>query len=577
MYRAAGLKSPVPATLLAFAHANDAVAATPKKLEKQAILSSYFAGLTSPEDLRRAVRFAGGEAFGSTDPRTTGVSGAIMLEAVSAVWSPDRPALRASMIRHGEIAQAVAELVPSSHSVPETGLTLSDLADAFDRLAATGSQQGKREIIADLLRRIAHPREAAYLVRIVLGDMRTGAKEGILQAAIARAFDATLEQVQRALFMIGDLDEVAALAFAKRLHEARFRLFHPLQFMLATPHETARALQSAFGGRTFLAEDKLDGIRAQIHREGDRVAIYSRTMDRIDESFPEIVEAARRAQGSFLADGEIVAVDPAGAIRSFAHLQPRLGRKAPSPSILRRSPVRFAAFDLLYRDGELLLDQPLIERRRRLEQLGGDFLRPQPVQVSTAAEIEAAFSAARDRRNEGLVLKDPQSPYSPGRRGQSWFKLKTHLPTLDCVVTAAEYGHGKRRGKLSDYTFAVWDRDPEHPEASLVNVGKAYSGVTDEEIEKLTELFKSISISDNGRVFRVPPQVVLEIAMDQVQRSTRHASGFSLRFPRIKRIRWDKRPEDADRIDRVRDLFASEANVTNKDHRPPEPELFDPL
>jgi DNA ligase-1 len=196
--------------------------------------------------------------------------------------------------------------------------------------------------------------------------------------------------------------------------------------------------------------------------------------------------------------------------------------------------------------------------------------------VATAAEIESSFCLARDCGNEGLVLKDPESPYSPGRRGQMWLKIKTHLPTLDCVVTAAEYGHGKRRNSLSDYTFAVWDREPGEEGAELVNVGKAYSGVTDAEIAQLTELFHAISLGQRGHVHPVPPRVVLEIACDQIQRSERHASGFALRFPRIKRIRWDKGPKDADRLARVIEIYQSTHNFGRTAiGSPPEPTLFD--
>lgn len=203
--------------------------------------------------------------------------------------------------------------------------------------------------------------------------------------------------------------------------------------------------------------------------------------------------------------------------------------------------------------------------------------------MTIAAEITGIFDAARNRRNEGIILKDPDSPYSPGRRGQMWFKLKSFLPTLDCVVTAAEYGHGKRRNSLSDYTFAVWDRDPTADAgAALVNIGKAYSGVTDAEIAQLTELFLSLSLGNNGRVHRLPPRVVLEIAFDQVQKSNRHASGYAFRFPRIKCVRWDKRPQDADTLQRVAAIHESAANTAWRDAPPvaappAEPTLFDGL
>jgi DNA ligase-1 len=312
--------------------------------------------------------------------------------------------------------------------------------------------------------------------------------------------------------------------------------------------------------------------------------------------------------GEFLLDGEIVPWCD-GCVLPFAHIQKRLGRKVLTPKIIRDNPAAFVAFDILYKDGELLMDRPLAQRRAALQALVGgststfgvgrstfdvrveDERRTPNVEhrtpkleevdhgvltlplteVTAPAEISAVFAAARDRRNEGIILKDPASPYSPGRRGQMWFKLKTHLPTLDCVVTAAEYGHGKRRNVLSDYTFAVWDREPAETGASLVNVGKAYSGVTDEEIAQLTELFLKIAIANNGRVFAVEPRVVLEIAFDQIQTSKRHASGYAFRFPRIKRIRWDKRPEDADRLSRVIEVYQLTTNFA-RPTRPPQPE-----
>jgi DNA ligase-1 len=222
------------------------------------------------------------------------------------------------------------------------------------------------------------------------------------------------------------------------------------------------------------------------------------------------------------------------------------------------------------------LPSPLPEYRERECPLPFTAVTP----VTTAQDIDAAFCKARDCRNEGLVLKDPASAYSPGRRGQAWLKLKTHLPTFDCVVTAAEYGHGKRRGVLSDYTFAVWDREPAEPGAQLVNVGKAYSGVTDEEIAQLTKTFLDLSIANRGHVHLVQPRIVLEVACDQIQESARHASGYALRFPRIKRIRWDKKPEDADRLSRIVEIYDSVANTARggtpaKLKPSPEPTLFD--
>jgi DNA ligase-1 len=625
-----------PATLRQFAEINDAAAATTKLLQKQAILAEYFRTLED-DDLRRAVRFAAGRPFAATDERVLNVGGALVSKVVLEILRLDPREYRDLVVTSGEIGEGIAKVWDQRISDASRGgaaglsLALRDVSDAFDALASTGAWESKRSILLELFSRCEHPREAAYLAKVIFGDLRTGVQEGVLHDAIAKAFERDRPTVQRCQLLVGDLGEVAVLAKHDACATAQFRLFHPIQFMLATPLEDATEAAAALDGKAFYAEDKLDGIRAQVHKSGGvgdeaRVAIYTRTMDRTDASFPDVVDVIRRIPGEFLLDGEIVPWCD-GCVLPFAHIQKRLGRKVLTPKILRDNPAAFIAFDILYKDDELLMDKPLRERRAVLETLGrflplppgegrGEGLRkethvelpqdgsphsatparplanPLPegegtrlltrmrVEVSTSEQIAAVFDAARERRNEGIILKDPDSPYSPGRRGQMWFKLKTHLPTLDCVVTAAEYGHGKRRSVLSDYTFAVWDREPTEDGATLVNVGKAYSGVTDAEIAQLTELFLGITVGKFGRVHAVTPRVVLEIACDQIQASNRHASGYALRFPRIKRIRWDKRPEDADRLARVVELHQSEANFGRstrpvEPETPPDPTLFD--
>jgi DNA ligase-1 len=638
------------ATLLEFARVNDAAAATTRKLEKQAILAAYLRAIGSDDDLRRAVRYAAGRAFAATDERTLNVGGALVSDVVLALLKLD-PGTYADLVRRsgesGEALSAVWASRPPRDDGHADPLTLHAIAQAFDDLAAAGSWETRREVLFALFTRCATGREAAYLAKVIFGDLRTGVQEGVLHAAIAEAFARDGEAVRRCHLLVGDLGEVAVLARHDACATATFRLFHPIQFMLAAPQESAEAAAATMDGRAFFAEDKLDGVRAQVHKSGDRVAIYTRTMDRTDASFPDVADAIRTLPGDLLLDGEIVPYEH-GQVLPFAHIQKRLGRKVLTAKILRDNPAVFIAFDVLYRDGVLLMDLPLRERRQVLEHLAGvpaanvEVRTPPPgtpaqgggkgaargmggppmssikeknmgeppmprsphvvesgaidsvessltprllltrhATVVTAADIDAAFARARDARNEGLVLKDPDSPYSPGRRGQMWLKIKTHLPTLDCVVTAAEYGHGKRRNSLSDYTFAIWDRDPADPAARLVNVGKAYSGVTDQEIRQLTELFLKLAIAQRGRVYEVEPKVVLEIACDQIQQSNRHASGFALRFPRIVRIRWDKHPNEADRLDRVRELFQSFSNTAHptraKPAEAPEPTLFDRL
>ena len=430
------------------------------------------------------------------------------------------------------------------------------------------------------------PLEAKYIVKIMTGDLRIGLKESLVEEAIAKAWGGTLAEVQRANMLLGDLGETLKLAAANKLGEAKMRLFHPLGFMLASPAESAEEALSYFASA--LVEDKYDGIRAQAHCSGGEVRIFSRTRDEITESFPELPDALAGLPSDVILDGEIVAwsydtpdnAAPApGRALPFSALQQRLGRKQVSEKLMRQVPVAYLVFDVLYADGELLLERPLAERQRILDALlasprtnrtgsrsssgsqtrldfGDEASEPNarviraPVfQAATPQELEELFEAAQARGNEGLMIKDPQSAYTPGRRGKSWLKLKRELATLDVVVTAVEYGHGKRIGVLSDYTFAVRDGE------KLVNIGKAYSGLTDVEIAEMTKWFLEHTIEDQGFRLIVEPKIVLEVAFNNMMRSERHESGYALRFPRIVRLRPDKLADEADTIDRARKIF----------------------
>jgi DNA ligase-1 len=323
--------------------------------------------------------------------------------------------------------------------------------------------------------------------------------------------------------------------------------------MLASPVETPEEAMQRAGTDMVWTEEKYDGVRCQLHREGGRCELFSRDLKETSLAFPEIVDAGLALNHDVVLDGEILA-HRGGRVLPFFDLQRRLGRKVVSEKMRKEVPLVFVAFDLLAVDGELVLDEPLRERRARLEALAlrPPFLLARVESAGSAADLDRIFAETRERGNEGLMLKNPESPYTPGRRGMSWLKLKRPLATLDCVVTAVEWGHGKRRGVLSDYTFAVRDEDQG---GRLLNVGKAYSGLTDAEIATMTEYFLEHTVNDLGRVRLVEPDTVVEIAFDSIQRSARHRSGFALRFPRIVRIRDDKPPLEADTLARVGELY----------------------
>ncbi|HWS53766.1 MAG TPA: ATP-dependent DNA ligase [Pyrinomonadaceae bacterium] len=543
------------ATLHGFAEAAEGVGATAKKLEKAARLGAYFAGL-GDEDLARAARYFAGHAFPLHDARTTNVGTGLLRDAVGEVTGLDVENLRPRYVRLGDSGDVAFEAFAEAKGVDAPpALTLAEVEALIELLSGTRGTKNKKTLLVGALRS-ASPLEAKYLVKLLVGDLRIGLKEGLVEDAVARAFGRELADVARVNMLTGDIGETAVRARRGAFAGVSMRLFHPLKFMLATAAadlaDVARTMP-----REFYVEDKFDGIRAQAHAQAGRVALYTRTLDEVTHRFPELVGPLESLPSDALLDGEIVPVRGA-QILPFLELQKRLGRKTVSAELLASVPVAFVAYDLLYVSGRVLTDEPFAERRRALEGL----LTRDPaaaVRLSEAkrfegvAALDAEFAAARARGNEGLMIKDPRSSYKPGKRGREWLKLKRALATLDVVVTAVEVGHGKRRHLLSDYTFAV-RRSEDDPE--LLNVGKAYSGLTDAELAELTEWFRAHTVQEfaHGRVRVVEPKIVLEVTFDRVQESKRHKSGYALRFPRILRLREDKAPADIDTLDAVKRL-----------------------
>ncbi len=534
-----------------FVNVANAIAATSKKGEKEKLLATYLVSLDDPA-LERAVTFFSGAPFPRRDERVAGVGSSTIADAVIAASGRTHEELWEIYPKYADLGDAVAELFPTT--APHD-LTLLELGEAFDRLAATGGAVEKAAALSNVLARVSG-QEARYIVKILQSELRIGLQEGLVESSIGRAFDQPLAAVRQANMFTGDIGAAALLARAGTLDSAGMTLFQPFAFMLAQPEEQASGIVAALGAGAF-ADDKYDGIRAQIHSDGQRVAIYSRTLDEITHRFPEIEEFARLLGRRFILDGEIVAWQ--GGVLPFATIQKRLGRSKVSEKLLADAPVVFFAFDLLVADEAPLFEVPLRERLDRLRELiaaGPDesdgtirIRRAHQAPVINAEQLDELFEAARDRANEGLVVKDPDSSYTPGRRGKSWLKYKKALATLDCVVTAAQYGSGKRRAVLSDLTFAVAH------EGALVNIGKAYSGLTDVEIARLTGHFQATTTARYGPVHTVEPQIVLEIAFDRIQESKRHKSGYALRFPRIARIREDKSVAGISTIDEVRRIY----------------------
>jgi DNA ligase-1 len=572
------------------------VAGTTRTSEKTSLLARYLAPLPASE-LRAAATFLAGRPFAESDQRSAGLGWATIAAAVSRVAGVPAGALGEAYDRSSDLGQAVADVLAWRSDVPNPGCSpcLPEVEEAFAAIEAAPGPAAKGAVFAALLER-CDALTAKYVAKILTGELRIGLREGLLEAAIAEAFERPQAAVGMALMLTGDTGETAVLAKEGRLDEARLRLLHPIKFMLASPAEDAADVLARLGP-TVWAEDKYDGIRAQLHRRGAEVRLYSRDLHDISEQFPEIVEAARPLDWDGILDGEILAYSD-GRVLPFLTLQGRLGRKEPTADVQAEVPVAYVAFDLLAigprsglgddspngyhsaggaaghlngafsghsaggvpgRNGATpsvvpLLQTPLVERRGRLEALGlrmvaegGRFALSHLVTVDSAEALDRVFDEARARRNEGLMVKDPQSGYSPGRRGLGWLKMKRALATLDCVVVGVEAGHGKRHGVLSDYTFAVRDESADR----LVTIGKAYTGLTDAEIAEMTRWFEDHTVRRLGRFRQVEPLVVVEVAFDVIQRSNRHQSGFALRFPRIVRLRPDKTPIEIDTLANV--------------------------
>jgi DNA ligase 1 len=732
----------------------ETLAGTASRLKKRAVIEAALRAAreasTETNDAGLFALYVAGQPFAENDARKLNAGGALLSRAVLTVSGASEAALTAAYRRHGDLGAAAFDLLGGEglgvRVQGSESLSLRDVAEVFAGMAVAKTTAVRAALVEGLLRR-ATPLGAKYLLKLMLGDMRIGVKQSLVEEAIAGAAGADVAAVRQAVMLEADLARVVERAFAGTLGEAKMTLFHPLGFMLASPVETPEEAVARFteapkkvvapkkarkkrgvvedlvavdaaeeglaedveaeagriaatpmsenpdpsassgqakghphraateyGGPSPAAqddserreaaqtgvakpapvlaflEDKYDGMRAQVHcgdaEQPGRVAIYSRNREDITRSFPELEEAFSVVDEPLILDGEILGWEYAsGQALPFAVLGQRIGRKVVSNALRTQIPVVFMAFDLLYEGGQLLLPLPLVERRVRLEEVaarwseravsplvkaaiekaqgelfggdaespsaaeagifggrGMDGLKPIPYKaaaaefktaaeevmvgpgeaglstalrsgrddkfgggakerlllsptqrVADAAAIDRAYRDARARANEGVMLKAANSAYLPGRRGLAWVKLKRELATLDVVITGAEFGHGKRAGLLSDYTFAVRGEGGE-----LLNVGKAYSGVTDAEIAELTEWLKAHTLEDRGHFRTVEPQIVLEVAFNNIMRSTRHASGFAMRFPRILRIRTDKPVGEIDTVERVEEIYMSQ-------------------
>ena len=547
------------ASFLLFAKTCEAIRLTASKLAKISILADYLRALDD-EDLVVVATFLSGRIFPpGSDEVNVGYS--LIWKTIAQLFNVKSETLSTYYRKHGDLGSVFADVIsdhgPKSQEVllfAQKQLEIKDVQEGFKELASSfgkNSTARKQQILTRLFSSIADPLEAKFLVRILTGEMRIGLVEGLVEESIAKSFNKTLLQVRNANLVSGNIAQVAILAKHDRLNEAKITPLQPANFMLADSAENALALYNKFKTMPLFSEYKYDGIRAQVHLSSGRVRIFSRNLDDVTVFFPEIEKAVSSISGELILDGEIVPARD-GRPLSFQLLQKRLRKITRSQDDV---PIRYFVFDLLYRNGPLI--QLSLEERvkilREVLPVNGTLHFSEKKKLSTAEEIQTHFVEAKTTGFEGLVVKDPASSYTPGKRGASWVKLKKELDTLDVVIVAAEYGHGKRAGVISDYTFAV-----KSSEGDLKVIGKAYSGLTDVEILEMTKRLKEITMKDEGYRRYVKPEIVLEVAFDAIQKSDRHDSGYALRFPRIKRIRTDKSMREIDSLDKVEKIFLAQ-------------------
>jgi DNA ligase-1 len=481
----------------------------------------------APDEIATAVAFLTARPFPAADPRVVEVSWATLSSVMESAGSP--------------------------RTVPD--LTVMDVATAFAAIAAAGgrgSRRAKTERLRELLSR-ATADERRIIGNILLGEMRIGLHDGLIQDAIAKAAGADPTQVRRAGLFLSDLAEVARIALTEGplgLQQVNVRLFVPLLPMLAELAEDVDEALEAHHNRTAL-EYKYDGARIQLHRQGDLVRIWSRRLTEVTASLPEVVEIARRdlRADSLILDGEVVAVGAEGRPLPFQELMRRFRRVHAIEAMAKDIPIVLRLFDCLLVDGRPLVDEPYEARWAQLERVTPDAYLARRIVTGDSAEAKAFQTEALAAGHEGLMAKELSSPYAPGGRGKRWFKIK-QAETIDCVIIAADWGSGRRRGWLSNYHLAVADGA-----GGFAPVGKTFKGLTDEEFRDMTARLRALEVHDDGYTVTVRPEVVVEVAYNEIQRSPQYSSGFALRFARVTAIREDKSASEATMLSQLRGLF----------------------
>ncbi len=509
--------------------------ATTKKNEKTELIRAFLHQLKE-EEVSPSVFLILGTIFPPSDPRTLNVSGATVQRVMKRMEK-----------------QSSNQAIKQSRGQ----LTILDVHNYFGEIALT-SGKGSRKRIDDLLVELfsrASSTEVEYIMKMIFGEMRHGVAAGVMVKAIAEAAGASLKMAQRASMFSGDLGELARIALTRGkegLEEIDLRLFAPVEPMLAQLAKDFQQVLTEHDGKSAL-EYKYDGARVQIHKRGSQVAIFSRQMSDVTASLPEIVDLTRdlvKADEAML-DGEVVAVGDGDKPMPFQDLMRRFKRVHEIDTVMKEVPVKLYLFDLIYLNGKSLIDTPYEQRWNLLaETCGHEFLAERTV-TGEVPEAENFLERAMESGHEGLMAKSLISDYAPGARGKKWFKIKP-AETLDVVIMAGEWGHGRRQGWLSNYHLGVLDQQS----GEYLLVGKTFKGLTDEQFIQMTQTLQDLKTSEDDMAVYVKPKIVVEVAYNEIQKSPHYKSGFALRFARITGFRDDKSPQQADTIERLKELYA---------------------
>jgi len=531
-------------------------------LELTARISDFIKKIGDDDDLYNVVLFIMGKIYPPWEERELGVGIGLLYEALENISGLRKEKIEDLVRELGDLGLVGEKLIAgrSLLTLETEELTIRRVREIFDEISSlTGEGSRKKKILLLTgLYGVASPKEAKYITRLIMNEMRLGVGEGIVRDAIARAFEVSEELVERAYMVTNDLGRVAVIAKSKGkegLEGIKIELHTPVRMMLAQVAESFDEVIAEMG--RVAVEWKFDGSRVQIHYGNGELRIYSRRLENVTNALPEIVEEVKKTvREGVILDGEVIAVKD-GKPMPFQHVLRRFRRKHGVSRMVEKIPLQFHAFDILYMDGEII-DKPLVERRKILESVISESERVKIAkQVITAEreEIERIFSEAINAGHEGVMLKNPNSPYVPGKRGKNWLKLKSVMETLDLIVVGGEWGEGKRSHLISSYELACVDEIT----GKLLKVGKVATGFTDEDLEELTEMFKQTIVLHEGKRVEFQPKYIFEVAYQEIQKSPKYESGYALRFPRFIRLREDKDLSEADTIGRVEELYQKQS------------------